>query len=156
MRFRPMAAAVTVALASSMCVAPAAQARTEPHDATIGRDVVVEQLGVDTAPPAVRIGDDLYVFVNGVYAKVDRELRSHIRPGSGRELGQGNELPDEAKPAGKENPGKESSDKSKIAQWLVPLLVTGGIIAGLAGLIKHLYPSGRLILYFQPGKPIAL
>lgn len=44
----------------------------------------------------------------------------------------------------------------KVVEWLVPLLVTDGIIPGLAGLFQKLYPSGRLIPYYQPSNSITL
>lgn len=45
----------------------------------------------------------------------------------------------------------EDAEKPDIAKWLIPLLVTGSLVVGVAQVLHKLYPSGRLILYFQPG-----
>lgn len=166
MRFAPIVVAATVAVTSSAYLAPAAQAQSETQteiqpEAT---SAPVEQLVDRVAPPAVRIGDDLYILYGGEYIKADRglmsgekeELVAALKSRLSTELPGLAEAKEGAK-EGKENSAKEDDTSSlKVVEWLVPLLVTGGIIAGLAGLFQKLYPSGRLILYYQPGKSITL
>lgn len=162
MRFAPMVVAATVALASSVCAAPTAQAQTEINDIPMGRNISVDELKGETAPAAVRVGRDLYVLINGTYAKVDRELPSHVWDslrGPDREQPQpenaseGTGLKESSASTIRSSSAGDRGQKPNVARWLVPVLVTGAVIAGLAGLIQKLYPSGRLILYFQPGKP---
>lgn len=164
MRFSPIVVAATVALASSAYVAPAAAAQSEPP---VERNAAVEELDKNVAPPAVRIGDDLYVLSDGAYVKADRELPSHAsaaamaeRENISHELAEALEKAAAKAQAEKEEKAdaadNASEKKPKVAAWLVPLLVTAGLIAGLAGLFQKLYPSGRLILYYQPGKSIGL
>lgn len=134
MRFAPMVVAATVALASTVLAVPVAHAQIEVVDTS------VEDPAKDT-PPAVMINGELHVLVDGQYRKVD--------PDSSRE-------PDRGLPYPKDKDQPEDKQQPNAAKWLVPLLVTGGVIAGLAGLIRKLYPSGRLILYYLPGKSISL
>ncbi|WP_087117675.1 hypothetical protein [Corynebacterium urinipleomorphum] len=165
MRFAPkaVAAATTVALATGVSVAPAAQAQTAAADERMARDALVSELGLSFAPPAVRIGKELYVLIDGTYVKADRELPSHVWEslrGPDREQPQpenaseGTGMTGSSTSTIKSSSAGDRGEKPNVARWLVPLLVTGGVIAGLAGLIQKLYPSGRLILYFQPGKPV--
>lgn len=128
MRFAPMVAAATVALASTVFAVPMAHAQIEVVDTPV-------EAPAKDAPPAVMINGELHVLVDGQYRKVD--------PDSSREPDRGLAQP-------------EDKQQPNVAKWLVPLLVTGGVIAGLAGLIRKLYPSGRLILYYLPGKSISL
>lgn len=165
MRFAPMAvaAATTVAVATGVSVAPQAHAQAGKVDTRIDRDALVAELGLKFAPPAVRIGGDLYVLIDGVYVKADTELPPHVKD-SLRDPNRDQTEPQyasltETEVRGSstgESSNRTQSDKRDIAKWLVPLLVTGGVVAGLAGLIKKLYPSGRLIVYYQPGKAITL
>lgn len=83
-----------------------------------------------TTPPAVLVDGELHVLVDGTYRKVDRDLPSEVR-------GKLSE--------------NEDAEKPDIAKWLIPLLVTGSLVVGVAQVLHKLYPSGRLILYFQPG-----
>lgn len=134
MRFAPMVVAATVALASTVLAVPVANAQIEVVDTPV-------EPPVEKAPPAVMIHGELHVLVDGQYRKAD--------PDSSREPDRGL-----AYPKDKEQP--EDKQQPNVAKWLVPLLVTGGVIAGLAGLIRKLYPSGRLILYYLPGKSFSL
>ena len=134
MRFAPKVVAAIVALASTVSAAPVAHAQIEVVDTPV-------EPPVEKAPPAVMINGELHVLVDGQYRKVD--------PDSSREPDRGLAYPED-----KEQPGDKQ--QPNVAKWLVPLLVTGGVIAGLAGLIRKLYPSGRLILYYLPGKSISL
>ena len=140
MRFAPMVVAVTVALASTVLAVPVAHAQIEVVDTPV-------EPPVEKAPPAVMINGELHVLVDGQYRKVDHD--------SSREPDRGLVYPkNKEQPKDKEQP--EDKEQPNVAKWLVPLLVTGGVIAGLAGLIRKLYPSGRLILYYMPGKSISL
>lgn len=134
MRFAPMVVAATVALASTVLAVPVAHAQIEVVDTPV-------EPPVEKAPPAVMINGELHVLVDGQYRKAD--------PDSSREPDRGL-----AYPKDKDQP--EDKQQPNVAKWLVPLLVTGGVIAGLAGLIRKLYPSGRLILYYLPGKSFSL
>lgn len=134
MRFAPMVVVATVALASTVFAVPVAHAQIEVVDTPV-------EPTVEKAPPAVLINGELHALVDGQYRKVD--------PDSSREPDRGL-----AYPKDKEQP--EDKQQPNVAKWLVPVLVTGGVIAGLAGLIRKLYPSGRLILYYLPGKSISL
>lgn len=151
MRIAPMVVAATVALASTVSAAPSAHAQIDVVDTPIDAPDVVEELGLTEAPPAVYIDGVLHVLINGSYHKADRELPA--KP----------EGPDRGSPYPKPAEDKQEPDKqdegnraADVAKWLVPLLVTGGVIAGLAGLFQKLYPSGRLIMYYQPGKSFSL
>lgn len=128
MRFAPMVVAATVALASTVLAVPVAHAQIEVVDTPV-------EPSVEKAPPAVMINGELHVLVDGQYLKAE---------------------PDRGLPYPKDKDQPEDKQQPNVAKWLVPLLVTGGVIAGLAGLIRKLYPSGRLILYYLPGKSISL
>jgi len=128
MRFAPMVVAATVALASTVLAVPVAHAQIEVVDTPV-------EPPVEKVPPAVMINGELHVLVDGQYRKAE---------------------PDRGLPYPKDKDQPEDKQQPNVAKWLVPLLVTGGVIAGLAGLIRKLYPSGRLILYYLPGKSISL
>jgi len=123
-----MVVAATVALASTVLAVPVAHAQIEVVDTPV-------EPPVEKVPPAVMINGELHVLVDGQYRKAE---------------------PDRGLPYPKDKDQPEDKQQPNVAKWLVPLLVTGGVIAGLAGLIRKLYPSGRLILYYLPGKSISL
>lgn len=147
MRFASLVVAAIVAVASSVCAAPAAHAQIEVGDTPVEVP--------KSAPPAVIIGDAVYVLVDGTYRKVDSEL-----PVDPNVPDRGLPYPDPNVKVEEKEPAKPKEDGNKpkptVVEWLVPLLVTGGVIAGLAALFHKLYPSGRLIMYYQPGTPITL
>lgn len=136
-----MVVTAIVALGSTVSAAPDAHAQIEEVDTPIDAPDVVGELGLKEAPPAVYIGGELYVLVNGSYHKADSSL-PYPKPD----------------PIDEPDPDKQdgANRASAVAKWLVPVLVTGGVIAGLAELFQKLYPSGRLIMYYQPGKTFSL
>lgn len=152
MRFASLVVAAAVAVASSVCATPAAHAQIEVVDTPVEAPKVEVP---KSAPPAVIIGDAVYVLVDGTYRKVDSELPVNPNvPDRGLPYPDPNGKVEEKEPAKPKEDGNKP--KPAVVEWLVPLLVTGGVIAGLAALFHKLYPSGRLIMYYQPGTPITL
>lgn len=136
-------AAVTIATTLSLLpvepVAPVADAQTEAEVTKEDGWKAVER------PPAYMKDGFYYLLINGVYVRVDQAPGQPFPP-----VDRGDE-DDNAKPdPGSGDDGSSSGNVGKVMAWLAPLLIIGGVVATIAAVIRHQFPTGRLMVYFQP------
>ncbi|MCZ9293458.1 hypothetical protein [Corynebacterium meitnerae] len=150
MRSAKKVAIATVALATSLAVtpvAPVADAQIERQPYTAGPSAPTD------IPPVVTIGGVLYALVNGTYVRADEALLQSLDPS----ISRGEKDPNTSEPDGKtpdtapNGKGSSSTQGSNIAAWLAPLLIIPAVVGTVIAVFRSQFPTGRFMLYFQPG-----
>ena len=159
MRPAKMVVAATVALATTLSLTPVAGAQIE-HEP----DAAIEA-NLTPVPPLVRIAGDLFALVNGSYVRLDEGKapdfastgdvqRGEVDPNLAIQPGQpedptGSQVADNT---GNTGSSKGGNAATPIVAWLAPLAVIGAVVGTIATVVRQHFPTGRLVLYFQPGE----
>ena len=122
-------------------VTPVASAQTETNVNAESDWNAVER------PPAFEKGGAVWVLMNGVYVRVDKIPDLPVPPPD-----RGEEDPQKPEPGSNSKPdGSSTTTAGNVIAWVAPLLIIAGAVAAAAAVFRHQFPTGRLMVYFQPG-----